>query len=875
MGEVYRARDPRLNRKVAVKVLARAGDDPTRQRRLLDEAQAASALNHPNIITVYDVGTHDGTPYIVSELIEGTSLREMLVRGPLGIRQLLELGVQMAEGLAAAHQAGIVHRDFKPENVMVTPDGRVKILDFGLALVGPRDGAPSAHADNTLTVDGMIVGTVPYMSPEQARGAAVDFHTDQFSLGLTLYEMAAGRRAFARETAAQTLAGILDDEPEPIGKLNPRVPAPIRWLIERCLTKDARHRYDSTVDLARELRTWRDRLAEFTPSADTPEQAPRRPALLTIAGLAVVVAAGLIGAVARGSEAGANLERYRFTPIATDAGYQASPAWSPDGKKLAYAAVVDGVLQIFTRAPGSSTRAPVTHQRFDCRDPFWSPDGTRLYFISAARDRDGLWSISAAGGDPENVMEDVYRAALSPDGKTLAFFRATDAGQLQLWLSSPPGSAPVPYPRPPFNSTNGFAEATLHFSPDGSKLGTWIERGEGTALRAEFWVLPMAGAAPYRVAAPVEDLGGLAPTFSWLPDSRRVVSALPHPAPGMHIWLTDTERAASRLLTTTGGFENDPAVSPDGRQMALTFQQADYDLYELSVARPTPSGLLATSRSEMDPAWSPSGNELAFTTDRAGHAEIWVRSRDGIERPVATPADFGASRTYLLSSPAFSPDGKRIAYNRAGAEGLQIWISPVLGGPPVPLAPTEPAGQDWPSWSPDGGWVAFAQGVSGKWSLSKIRVGGKTPEVLVPNIAPYSPVQWAPAGSDWIAYNGLNGLAVASPDGKTTRVLHENTWMAFTWSADGQRIFGIRLSDDFQHLTFTSVDVRSGAEHVLGPDFMTLPVAARLVRGMTRTSPTTFVASIVDVRSDVWLLEGFLPPPSLWDRLASVLPFGR
>jgi eukaryotic-like serine/threonine-protein kinase len=213
MGEVYRARDPRLNRDVAIKVLAHAGSDPVRQQRLTDEAQAASALNHPNIVTVYDVGVQDGVPFIVSELIDGSSLRALLARAPLGVREVLDVGVQMAEGLAAAHQADIVHRDFKPENVMMTREGRVKIVDFGLAIVGAQPG--SSGLDVTLTHELTIQGTVPYMSPEQARGAPVDYRTDQFSLGLTLYEMVTGRRAFHAKTAAQTLAAILEDEPEP------------------------------------------------------------------------------------------------------------------------------------------------------------------------------------------------------------------------------------------------------------------------------------------------------------------------------------------------------------------------------------------------------------------------------------------------------------------------------------------------------------------------------------------------------------------------------------------------------------------------------------------------------------------------------------
>ena len=878
MGEVYRARDPRLNRQVAIKILARAGADPVRQRRLLDEAQAASALNHPNIITVYDVGTDDGMPFIVSELVEGASLRELVARGPLPIRDVLELGVQMAEGLAAAHQAGIVHRDFKPENVMVTRDGRVKILDFGLAIMGPRDGSTGTEAEETLSVV-LIAGTVPYMSPEQARGAGVDFRTDQFSLGLTLYEMVSGRRAFAAESTAQTLASIIDDEPEPIAKLNPRAPAPLRWLIERCLTKDPRQRYDSTTDLARELRTLRDRVGEFTPAGELmPPAAPplRRRVLLIAASVALAAALGLFAATAAGTGDDRTLEHYRFTPVATDAGYQASPAWSPDGKTLAYIAGVNGVLQVFTRVPGSAGRAQITRERFDCRDPFWSPDGTRIYYMSLVRDREGLKSISTAGGESDPVVEDVFRATLSPNGKTLAFFRDQGTGRLTLHLASPPGSPPVEYTQRPYSDDRGDVEATLHFSPDSSKLGVWVERGQTSAnlLRAEFWVVPMNGAAPRRAFAPSDAAVGLAPEFSWLPDSRRIVSALPSPEPGVHLWLMDTEGGDTRLLTATGGREDEPAISLEGR-LALTLQDANYDMYELSAEHPAPVPALTTSRNEMDPASSPDGTAMAFTTDRSGRGEIWMRSRDGVETPLVTPDDFGASRTYLLSAPAFDPGGQRIAFNRSGSEGMQIWIRAIASGPPTRLAPTARA-QDWPTWSADGDWVAFAQAAADPtWSLMKARIGGRMPpEELVKHIVPFSPVQWSPKGA-WIAYNSSSGLAIVAPDGKSSRVVSDQEWIAFTWSADDQRLYGIRLSDDYQHLTFTSVDVRSGTERVLGPDFMTLPVAGRMVRGITRTGPSTFLASIVQVRSDVWLLEGFLRPQTLWERLARLASPGR
>src|SRR5262245_21435227 len=481
MGEVYRARDSRLNRDVAIKVLSKAGADAA--RRFTGEAQAASALNHPNIVTVYDVGVHDEVPYIVSELVDGTALRSLIVRAPLPVRDVLDLAVQMADGLAAAHAAGIVHRDFKPENVMVTREGRVKILDFGLALVGTRD-TQAAPLDVTLTQTGVIVGTIPYMSPEQARGAPVDYRTDQFSLGLTLDELVTGRRAFQKETAPQTLAAILEDEPESIFKLNPRAPAPLRWIVERCLAKEPRQRYESTADLARELRTLRDRLNEFVTVTDVPAPPPRRRryAMLLLALGAGAVAIGAITAVLlRTSDpTDGGIERYRFTPFATDSGYQSSPAWSPDGKTLAYVAAVDGVLQVFTKAVGSPSRTQVTHTRFDCKEVFWGADGTRLYYVSLARDRDGLWSVSSAGGAPELVMENVSRAALSPDGKTLALFRPQGndyQGVYSLWLSTPPGHEPTRYSKPPLGEQK-FFDGVIRFSPDGSKIGAWIIQSE-------------------------------------------------------------------------------------------------------------------------------------------------------------------------------------------------------------------------------------------------------------------------------------------------------------------------------------------------------------------------------------------------------------
>ena len=227
MGEVYRARDPRLGRDVAIKTLGIR--DPEWRRRFETECRTVSALNHPNILAIYDVGEQDGTPYMVSELVSGKPLT--VAENP---RQLLDAAVQIADGLAAAHQVGIIHRDLKPQNILITPDGRIKILDFGLAK------AITPEVDETVTTPGTLMGTVAYMSPEQARGAAVDARSDQFSFGLLLYEMATGKKAFKGVSTVETLAAIVKEEAEPIARLNPKIPPPVRWIIERCMAKNPR-----------------------------------------------------------------------------------------------------------------------------------------------------------------------------------------------------------------------------------------------------------------------------------------------------------------------------------------------------------------------------------------------------------------------------------------------------------------------------------------------------------------------------------------------------------------------------------------------------------------------------------------------------------
>ncbi|HEY1434904.1 MAG TPA: serine/threonine-protein kinase, partial [Thermoanaerobaculia bacterium] len=306
MGEVYRAKDPRLGRELALKVLpAVFSQDADRLHRFEQEARSASALNHPNIITIHEIGSADGTAFIAMEFVDGTSLRELLAAGPLSTKKLLDVAVQIGEGLAKAHGAGIVHRDLKPENVMISRDGYVKLLDFGLAklFIAPQEQlsgmATFVHQE---TQPGTVMGTVGYMSPEQASGRAVDFRSDQFALGSILYEMATGKRAFQKDTGAETLTAIIKEEPEPVAQLNPKAPAPFRWIVERCLAKDPEERYASTRDLARDLKSVREHITEAISSVSgatsVAEPSRRRASTLgRIALAAVLLAAGIGGGI--------------------------------------------------------------------------------------------------------------------------------------------------------------------------------------------------------------------------------------------------------------------------------------------------------------------------------------------------------------------------------------------------------------------------------------------------------------------------------------------------------------------------------------------------------------------------------------------------
>lgn len=893
-GEVFRAWDPRLERDVALKILhARFENDPERVKSFVAEARAASALNHPNIVTVFDAAVDGGTSFIVSELIDGRPLRDELNRGPIPLKRLLDLATQIADGLAAAHDARILHGDLKPENIMVTRAGRAKIVDFGLTrATGFNAGAvaPASESLHTLTEHGLVAGTVPYLSPERARGVPADFRSDQFSFGLVLYEMVTGKRAFRRDTPAATLDAIVHEEVLPVQTTDARVPVQLRWIIERCLAKDPGERYSATADLHRDLHTLRARLAEALPAgAGEAGRRPRSWWLIAVAAAAVLAAMGAVAAMLLRPPATPDLSAARFMPFVTDPGYQGFPAVSPKGQTVAYSAEVNGVLQIFTRTIGQSESAQVTREPFDCKYPFWSPDGERLYYVSLHRRKDGIYAISATSGVPQLVVEDAMRGAISSDNQTIAFLRdeggADVVGRIGLWVASPGGSAPWPSEkvkaaaarRGTFKA-HDFIDGTLAFSPDRTKLGLCVVPNPRAESVWEFWIVPLPSGQEYRRLAGWTDPAPRLSSFTWLPDSRRVLlGATSLKTPGSHLWLADLDSDRVWPVTLGPDSQSYPSASSTGDQIVFTEGEVNYDLVEISLDKPDVRPFLQTTRNETDADVSRDGKQLIFVTDRAGQDEIWIRSRDGRvpDRVPVNQASFGDDYTMMLGAPSFSPNGDRFAYLRNGLKPrflLRVWISPLQGALRTPAQPRAyEAMQGPPTWSPNGE-IAYPEWKDDHWNLVRMRVDGDgkdEPVVIrtdgVANATPH----WSPTG-EWITWETERGFMLVSPDGKREVPLSDDTsmwsdspWLVHAWSHDGQQIYGIKLSDD-RRLKLVAQRWAKGETREL-KDLGLSPVVNNPVRGFSVSADgRTFITSLAQMPGDLWLLTGLDWQPRAW-----------
>jgi serine/threonine protein kinase/Tol biopolymer transport system component len=559
MGEVYRAKDPRLGREVAIKVLpASFSQDADRLRRFEQEARSASALNHPNIITIHDIGSSDSTLYIAMEFVDGQSLRQLMASGPMPTKKLLDVGVQIAEGLAKAHAAGIVHRDLKPENVMVSKDGFVKLLDFGLAklFVAPSEqssGAPTIVQQETQP--GTVMGTVGYMSPEQASGRPVDFRSDQFSLGSILYEMATGRRAFQKDTGAETLSAIIRDEPDPVERVNPQTPAPLRWIVDRCLAKDADERYASTKDLARELKSIRDHLSEasvVSPGLSAFAPSRRRP--LAFAATALAIGGALLIAAFLLGRRSAERPVPRYNQVTFRRGTVWTGRFSSDGHTILYGASFEASpVEIFEKREGSFESRPLGLSGHNLLSisragPLAISLGNRLATPFLRR---GTLAELAPGGTsaPRELLNDVYAADWAPDGSSLAVVREV-GGRFQL---------EYPIGKVLYQTAGWLSHARV--SPDGERVAFLdhpIPNDDGGSVA----VVDRSGRRK-TLATGFQSEEGLA----WSPDSREVWFTAARSGTNLSLSAV-TLSGRMRLINRVPGFFLIQDISRDGRVLA-------------------------------------------------------------------------------------------------------------------------------------------------------------------------------------------------------------------------------------------------------------------------------------------------------------------
>jgi Tol biopolymer transport system component len=757
MGEVYKARDSRLGRDVAVKVLPPAlVSDPDRVRRFEQEARAASALNHPNLVTVHDVGTMDSTLFIVTELIAGRTLRALIEDGALPARDLLSLAAQLAAGLAKAHGAGIVHRDLKPENVMVTDDGFVKILDFGLAKLQPQSWGGSARDRPTATRSGMLVGTAGYMSPEQARGEVVDFRSDQFALGAVLYEMATGRAAFGRATPVDSLSAILTTEPPPLRKANPAAPAGLELVVGRCLAKQPSQRYGSTQELAAELQALRDRqIARHVADSDRSSRPAalrafdRRRRAVAVALAALTAAVAIAAALGRSRGLARRPERpleAAFSQITSHSALELFPSLSPDGRWVVYAGNASGNWDVYLQGVGGqrpinlSADSPAADTQ-----PSLSPDGERIAFRSE-RQGGGIFVMGRTGESVRRLTDGGYNPSWSPDGSQVIF--ATKPGRddgpygsvggSQIWTIDLATGA-----RRQIADADGLQP---RWSPSGHRVAYWTAGTAGRNIgQRDIWTVPAGGGPPTAVTHDAAvDWNPV-----WSPDGQHLYFSSDRGG-SMNIWRVAIDERSGRAtsdpepLTTPSSFTAHLAFSADGRRLAYSsivqrqnIQRMRFDpaaerlmgdpswvtsgSRSWALPQPSPDGewvafwsfftqedvylahpdgtglrqLTNDAANDRFPSWSPDGKRLAFASNRTGEYQIWIINADGSGLAQLTAAPEG------LVYPVWSRDASRMSAVRRNPE-LETWIfdpnRPWSDQTPERLAPGFAA---W-SWSPDG-----------------------------------------------------------------------------------------------------------------------------------------------------------------------------
>jgi eukaryotic-like serine/threonine-protein kinase len=764
MGEVYRARDTRLGREIALKVLPQElSRDRDRLARFEQEARSASALNHPNIVTVYDVGQLEEMPYIAMELVEGKTLRELSASEPLPMRRLLSIAPQIADGLAKAHAAGIVHRDLKPENLMVSKDGFVKILDFGLAkLAAPESGGMSAMPTlaRPETHPGTVMGTVAYMSPEQASGQPLDFRTDQFSLGSILYELVTGRRPFEGKTGPETLAAIIRQEPASIGELAPATPAPLRWVIERCLAKDPEERYSSTRDLAHDFSSLRDHLSEVSAARVAAPMARRR-GILAAAGWALL-AAGLTGF------AGFFLGRHSvesphpsYRRLTFRRGYVFSARFAPDGQTVVYGASWNGMpVQLFSTRPGSPESLPFPLPSADVLSISSSGEMALClgrHFIDGWESLGTLAQLPISGSAPREVLENVLAADWAPDGVNLAVVRQVGT---QVSLEFPVGNRIYETPgwiSHPRVSPAGDAVAFINHPLRGDDAGTpmLVDRSGSRKALSEPWLSvqgvawPPGGKEIWFTATPSGSMGRRALYGVTAAGRRRVIA---ESAGTLHDVARD-----GRVLLARDGVRARMVVLPPGETRERDLSWLDGTLpTDISTDGTTllfyegiegggSTGTVYVRKSDgSPPVRLGEGYSLALSPDKRSA----LAALQSFSQLTVLPTGTGQARRLergpieSYQSASFLPDGKRVLF--AGSEKgrrARLYVQDLVGGAPRPVtAEGTGAGFHGVVVSPDG---RFATGPAPASGFARYPLEGGSPLPIEGLAEGEVPVRWS------------------------------------------------------------------------------------------------------------------------------------
>jgi Tol biopolymer transport system component len=742
MGEVYRAKDPRLGRDVAIKVLpASFSADADRLRRFEQEARAAGILNHPNITAVYDIGQHDGAPYVVQELLEGETLRSALAGGKLSPRKAIDTALQIAHGLAAAHEKGIVHRDLKPENLFVTKDGRVKILDFGLAKLthqeegGQATNLPTASAG---TEPGVVMGTLGYMSPEQVKGKPADARSDIFSFGAILYEMLSGKRAFQGDSAAETMSAILREEPPDLSVTNQSISPGLERIVRHSIEKNPEQRFHSAHDVAFALESLAtDSGARPAAPGVAPSRLVKRRALLLTSSAALLLACFFAGRLGRRPAQGPSL---LFERLTTEPGVERSPALSPDGESVAYVKAVAGRTHIFVQRVGSDKPIDLSADSPDSdSDPAFSPDGSLIAFRSG-RDGGGLFVMGPLGESVRRVTDSGFGPDFTPDGKEIVYAEEAARSPRSRYMSSHIWAVELATGKKRLLFGPDAIEPSV--SPHGLRVAFWGLKGQ-TAQR-DVYTVPLAGLREGDKPVPVTNDPAVDFSPFWSADGVFLYFGSDRGG-SLNLWRVPIDEASGETrgapepvtlpITWVGAFPGSFRVSRSGKRIAFAAPAELTTIEKLALEPRTlvttgaPSVLRRSSETFASLSISPDGGTLA--THTVGRVEdLCLISSDGLRLRRLTHDAF---RNRV---PTFTADGKRIVFYSDRGGDYRTYSIAVDGSGIRPLTPEGSLFYSYPQISPDGRFLAVTS--SDKVAVYPLSAGPGGELTTGPSLAEFS-----------------------------------------------------------------------------------------------------------------------------------------